>query len=507
MTTPQLIPAYKGDLAVVSPARVLYRLAVARETGILQFAAGEDAVSFIMSNGEIEDIFSRSTDYNLVGHMLRTGRLSQQQVEDVHKVMNDFGGRVIDTLVSLAILKSFEVIEVYNEFVKVVTAGVLQLRAGAYVFYKFGGETPPSQSPVKFPTLRLVVEAARAVADHSFFADLFYAPARTRFAALANPRLTIADLKPAARDLRAYRLCEQGGMLSDLLAALKIKDAADEPSVFAFLYVLREFELLSVDAPERSRQIPELAGNGFDLTDDDLETAPPVADPAEIAQLSAERDRLKDLDPFGRLGLTPSAADADVKKAYLKVAKAFHPDTIPLSAPAEIRALKEEIFELVADAYKALETAVLRKAAAGGPAGGVTEDQQVDIRPILEAEQKFMRAKTLLKGGRGIEEALNLLTDAVNANDGEVEYRIYYNWALWLARGAKDPTIKTHVIAEFQAALSERPHENGWLFLAQVYKTSGEIKKCEEAFKKVLEIAPGNHIAALELRLLQKRKK
>jgi len=72
------------------------------------------------------------------------GRISQEQAADMSTVMADLGGRVIDTLVSLGILKSHEVIQVYQEFMKVVSAGVLQFKEGSYVFYRYQGTPPPS---------------------------------------------------------------------------------------------------------------------------------------------------------------------------------------------------------------------------------------------------------------------------------------------------------------------------------------------------------------------------
>ncbi len=42
-------------------------------------------------------------------------------------------------------------------------------------------------------------------------------------------------------------------------------------------------------------------------------------------------------DPYTSLGLTKSASDADIKKAYRKIARTCHPDLKPDDAKAEAR--------------------------------------------------------------------------------------------------------------------------------------------------------------------------
>jgi tetratricopeptide (TPR) repeat protein len=132
--------------------------------------------------------------------------------------------------------------------------------------------------------------------------------------------------------------------------------------------------------------------------------------------------------------------------------------------------------------------------------------ESVDVKNILDAEQKFLRAKMLINRGQGFDEAFNLLSDVIEISRNEPEYRIYYNWSLWLVRGQTDAIVSRAVVKEIHDAMKDHPDENGYMFLGHIYKALGDAPKCEESFKKVLQINPENHSAQVELKMLQKRR-
>jgi len=90
-----------------------------------------------------------------------------------------------------------------------------------------------------------------------------------------------------------------------------------------------------------------------------------------------------DKDFYSELGVSPDASDADIKKAYRKLAKDLHPDKNPNNAAAEQR------FKDVSEAYSVLSDAEQRReydairtmshggarfTAGGGPSGGFSDD-------------------------------------------------------------------------------------------------------------------------------------
>ena len=67
-------------------------------------------------------------------------------------------------------------------------------------------------------------------------------------------------------------------------------------------------------------------------------------------------------DPYKVLGLSPGASDEEVKAAYRKLAKKYHPDTLPANASEEEREEVTARFRSIHEAYEfMLEQVVLLK--------------------------------------------------------------------------------------------------------------------------------------------------
>jgi curved DNA-binding protein CbpA len=67
-------------------------------------------------------------------------------------------------------------------------------------------------------------------------------------------------------------------------------------------------------------------------------------------QLSDEIARLKDLDPYEMLGLASNATADEIKSAYRRLVKVYHPD----KADAFMRKHNEQIVRLINDAHERL---------------------------------------------------------------------------------------------------------------------------------------------------------
>src|SRR5262249_11454609 len=110
---------------------------------------------------------------------------------------------------------------------------------------------------------------------------------------------------------------------------------------------------------------------------------------AEVATHRALLDKLKEQNHFERLGVPQTADTGAVKAAYFKLARAYHPDTVPPGAPPELAKLKEDIFAAIGEAYRTV----------GDDAGRAdyiqelkTGGGEVDVLNILKAEDLFNKA-------------------------------------------------------------------------------------------------------------------
>lgn len=496
-----LKPVFKGSLDKVPPAKILYRLSLAGESGVLKTVAETVEMTIHFFGGDIVDVTSnRIPKYGFTGYLVSIGKLTELQAWEIPAGPDVPSSKVIDSILAAGVVQSYEIIQLFNDFIRTSVADLLQLHDGKYTFFRYESGPVHTDSTVRLNVPRLIIEASRSIQPENFRSEHSDALSEVRIRPGTNRHLSVEMLKLNARELRVLKLCESSRNVDELLFLLRPKNDHERLAAMVIIETFSQIELLTLVPPGESAIYAAQVAH--------TEEQPETRSMDELPELEAEFQRLSGLNLFERLGVTENSNDADVKRAYLANAKKCHPDTIPINAPADVKKVKNAIFNLMSEAYKALATEEGRKAVMESlfnPQEESTADK-VDVRNILEAEQKFLRAQSLLKHGQGLEEAFNLLTDVVNLNPDEAEYRIFYNWVLWLTRGSKDPVVTKKVIGEITGAMKEHPNEHGYLFLGSIFKASGDAAKSEQAFKKVLELAPHNHIASLELRLLQKRR-
>ena len=86
-----------------------------------------------------------------------------------------------------------------------------------------------------------------------------------------------------------------------------------------------------------------------------------VVDGGACTALDARRPLNGEFDPYAALALKPDAGWEDVRQAYLRLAKAYHPDRYAsVDLPGEVREYLQQMSRRVNAAYTALEAPRLR---------------------------------------------------------------------------------------------------------------------------------------------------
>ncbi len=123
---------------------------------------------------------------------------------------------------------------------------------------------------------------------------------------------------------------------------------------------------------------------------------------------------------FERLGVSRSAKDSDIKKAYFDLAKVLHPDKLAEGTPRDVIDLSQRVFEKIQIAYDTLKK----------------EDKKNEYLDQFEADQseKFLQgdqifevAKTLVFKGQ-FSQAKHSLTKAIKLNPHSNDIKIYMIW-------------------------------------------------------------------------------
>jgi hypothetical protein len=228
--------------------------------------------------------------------------------------------------------------------------------------------------------------------------------------------------------------------------------------------------------------------------------AAPVDDVNTLREVAA---KMKDQNHFERLGLATDATGAAVKLAYFKLAKQYHPDTLPPGAPPEMAKLKADIFAFIGDAYRALSddksrANYLEELKSGG--GG-----QVDVEAILQAEELFRKASVLVKGKK-FAEAVKLLDEAILLNGDEAEFYALRGYSRFFTHTDKKAGY-AEALRDFQMCTKKNDKVAvAYYYHGVVAKLCGDNTGALKHFQRTVELQPNHIEAQREIRLAQQRK-
>lgn len=225
----------------------------------------------------------------------------------------------------------------------------------------------------------------------------------------------------------------------------------------------------------------------------------PIDYQTEIRLLRSRLEKGKSLNHFQILGLSDKSDAAAVKVAYFKLAKLYHPDTVPPDAPAELAELKAQAFSVVGEASRVLGDDQARADYLESlKSGGGTS---VDVRQVLAAEDSFHKGVAFIKARRFVE-AVKALDDAITLNPREGEFYAWRGYARYFTNLDKKAAM-VDAMRDLHHALklTERCAPAHYL-IGQLHKLSGDNTLALKHFKKCVSLDSAHVDAQREIRLL-----
>jgi hypothetical protein len=225
--------------------------------------------------------------------------------------------------------------------------------------------------------------------------------------------------------------------------------------------------------------------------------------PGDLPGVEAFLAGLAGRNHFEVLGLARTAGPAQIKAAYFRLARAFHPDTAGTGADPELRQAKQDVTARLNGAYQVLSDDARRAEYLGSLAAGAGSTQ-VDVAGLLAAEESFAWAVVRVKARR-FAEALPALEKAIGLNPAEGEFYAWRGWARFAA--AADPrAAEAAANADVHRALELSPKcAAAWLFAGRIATALGHATRAAEAYRKCLALDANHLEAQRELRLLEGR--
>ncbi len=146
-------------------------------------------------------------------------------------------------------------------------------------------------------------------------------------------------------------------------------------------------------------------------------------------------------DPYEVLGVSKGASQDEIKRAYRKLAKQYHPDNYANNPLAD---LAEEKFKEINEAYEMLTGTNAGEASHGGSSSGAGTGNFMQVRNLIQmgrlaeaeaqldamsnrtAEWFFLKGSVFMKKGWH-QQGMNFIRQAVNMDPANPEYRATMN--------------------------------------------------------------------------------
>ena len=513
---------------------VMRDLYVGRRSGMLTFSRGDERRALRFRWGHIVHADTNVREDRMGEVLVRQGRLSAADLKRATGFVLRDRKRLGHVLLELGMLPGDAIEDALALHVREMLSKVFSWTEGDYQFVAEDSfAAAPGDVTLKISTGDLILEAARSVADPDVV-RYYLGDIDQVLGLAADPLLRFQRLTLTPAD--GYVLSRVDGTLSarEVVAMIPMPAEATHRSLFGLLST-GMIEYLALPAKPRLAAEPPPAAPVFAPPPApplvQAETAAPAAaavpsgdGPADgqaraheeivlEAPLTDDPRRIEILEAFEAhergthfdvLGITRDATEAEVKEAYFRLAKRFHPDVHHDPALADLRDKIEAIFMGLGEAYEVLRNPRIRAKyeCELGPAPG---EPRPEVRAFDPAQEARLAAEAIRRAARSLAdekywEAIQILEPAVLRAEG----RDRQEGRLLLARSyMKNVNWMKQAEELLLGLLGEDPGNVGALLvLAQIYRDRGFRTRATTTLRRVLELAPDNREAHEQLAAL-----
>lgn len=495
----------RGNLGQSYLPEIIHTLHGSRETGILSLSRDQINKRIYFDNGTMTFANSSFRGDRLGEFLVRNGKLTKSHLALASQRVVDTGRRLGETFVSMGLLTETEMEVGVAAQVLSIIYSVFPWDSGKYRFQEHARPIAEDLA-LKLPTIPVILEGVRQIQDAESIRRALGEPASiVSYARDCSVPPTDCTLNPQ----ESFVLSRVDGQCS--VADIILLSPLPEDETRRCLYALVSGGFL------------ELGGKSSHLTPSSRKVNPlgidsPRLDPpkderrAQTQDLSPEEQWIRDdVDAkraavasgtyYDWLELRHGASSEDIKKAYLRMIKRYHPDRLRSEQLTYLRKDLEELLSQMTEAYQTLTSPVarrrfdnsLRSEAARGedlsprhaepkPATsiGASSLDSIAARYYREAKKHFSE--------KHFHETVELMEEAVRFDPSKPKYHKLLACAL-----AKNPFWGKRAEEHYQKALELSPFDFDCLVgLAELYDAAGMTTRAKTLFAQALELEPGN---------------
>jgi tetratricopeptide (TPR) repeat protein len=507
---------------------VLRELYVGRRTGVLTFTRGDELRSVKLSGGHIVSGDTNVREDRMGEVLVRHGLLSAADLKRALGFALRDKKRLGVVLMELGLLDEAGREKALAMHVHAVLSRVFSWPDGSYEFEEGPVSYGSGEVTLRVSTGDLILEATRSVRDRDVvrynLGDI------DRVLGLSNdPLLRFQRIGLTPAD--GYVLSRVDGTLSarEVMQLIPLPAEEVQRSLFGLLStgVVEYLEHLPAKpapppaAPRARRKAParaaaEAAPPGPPEPEAQEAATPPVPavpppqvravepppaaspDDARRGEILEAYRGLKTRTHFEVLGIARDATEAQVKEAYFRLAKRFHPDVHHDEAMHDLRDELEAVFIRLGEAYEALRNPRIRASyerQLGGPpvAAPPGPPPEEDPRVLARAAEQAIRRAARSVADEKYWEAIQLLESSIPRVEGPLKQ---FGRILLARAYAKNPNWVKPGEELLLTVIREDPQNvEAHFHLAAIYRAGGLRSRAQAMLRRVLEL-DGEHAEA-----------
>jgi curved DNA-binding protein CbpA len=527
----------QGDLTRDALGDVIRKLYVNRKSGILHLAQDKTSKRIYFRKGSM--IFANSdveTD-RLGEFLIRQGLIDREAFEKASRVMRETGNRFGRTLVELGFATPEQMEAKVVEQIQTIIYSLFSWTSGEYRFEQH--ESPVDEDIVlNLSTADIILEGTRRMDDMGKVRRALGDPNRV-LQTTEDPLLLYQKMSTLSQS--EYFILSRVDGLSSMADILSISPIGEEQTLRCIYGLV-------------SAGVIEPKGGPAPLEEDGVKVAPspappparaaapappppapayrppppapppppkveipkpearagkakaePPAEPAgpspeEIAvheDIIEKHASLREATLYDLLGITITANDQEVKKAYYAMAKKYHPDRHHSPYLRDVHGLLEELFGKITDAYQMLSSPLERnrydaKIRAEGPAAVVAAGGTPTSEEANEAARRRAAEERYKEGKRHFDEmhffdAIQCLREAVRLFPKK-NYHKLLGQALM-----KNPKWLREAEEQFRLALKmDQFDAESYMGLGDIYESEGMKSRAQKMYEQAATYDPEN---------------